>query len=138
MRSVISLTSQMCRAGARSKRDDWLMDLTAEIIHDPENQREREAQNNAGDNRKIKSSMAALIGDVSGKAAEAKRKTRAEKQERAGSDKQDADDEQQLSEFAQRVHTLLRWEPFYPNCGHPSRSTDTSPLELHKSCYLYK
>jgi hypothetical protein len=51
----------------------WRGALAAEEIDDPEKQREADAQNNARDDRKIKASVAALVGDVAGQAAEAER-----------------------------------------------------------------
>src|SRR5580658_1358215 len=98
MRSFSSLTFQTRRSGARSKREDWLMALAAEMIHDPGNQRQREAHQKAGHDRKVKAAVPALIGNVSGQAAEPERQARAEQEQSAGSDQHHADRQEQLPE----------------------------------------
>ncbi len=52
--------------------------LATERIYNPENQRERSAQHDTSDDRKIEAAIFALIGDIAGKASEAKRQSSAE------------------------------------------------------------
>src|SRR5579863_10309021 len=83
------------------------MALAAEVIHNPENQRKSHAQDDASNNRKVEAAVAALIGDIAGQAAEPKRKPRAEHQQSTGANKHDAYNQQQFSDFAQRVHNAI-------------------------------
>jgi hypothetical protein len=48
------------------------MVLAPEQIYNPENQRECDAQYNAGHDRKIKAAVLALVDDIAGKASEPK------------------------------------------------------------------
>src|ERR1700683_4465356 len=107
MRSVSSLTFQICLSGARSKRDGWLMALASEQIHNPEKQRKSEAHDHAGGNREIETPVSALIGNIAGQATQAKWQPPAKDQKGACADQHDADNEQQLTDFAQRIHASV-------------------------------
>src|SRR5580692_4569646 len=74
--------------------------LPPEQIYNPENQRERDAYDDASDDRKIETAIFTLIGDIAGKASEAERQSPAEKEKSADNCESNSADEQQLSEFA--------------------------------------
>jgi hypothetical protein len=78
--------------------------LTAEVGEEPEEKRQSEAEEEAGDDGEIKSGVFAAVDDVAGKAAESERKAAAEVEQGAGDGKDDAEDEQDAAEFAERVH----------------------------------
>src|SRR5579863_5950571 len=88
--SVSSLTFQTRRCGARSNREDWFMSLAAVRIHDPHDERQTRAQQDAGDNREIEAAMTALIGDIARQTAQPKRQPRAEEQRSPGANQHDA------------------------------------------------
>jgi hypothetical protein len=74
--------------------------LAPEQIYNPENQRERDAEHNASDDRKIEAAIFALISDVAGKASEAERQSPAECKKCADNNEDDSSKEEKLSEFA--------------------------------------
>jgi hypothetical protein len=76
--------------------------LATEQIYNPENQRERNAQHDASDDRKIEAAIFALISDIAGKASEAKRQSSAEKEKSADNCEGNSANEEQLAEFARR------------------------------------
>src|SRR6266481_5618614 len=56
---------------------------SAKYIDDPGEKREREAHNQAGNNRKVESCVATLVDDVAGQPAQSERKLRAKNQQRS-------------------------------------------------------
>jgi hypothetical protein len=90
-----------------SKSEGWLIFLSTERVHDPKQQSEREAYEDARDNREIKTAMSALVADVAGKTSQTKRQLCAEAQKETGGDQYNAEYEQYAADFAQRVHTRL-------------------------------
>jgi hypothetical protein len=83
------------------------MVLAAEEIHDPENQRKRDAHYDACNHRKIEAAtVAPVIGNVSGQMAQPEGKLHAKHHRYPCAGKNSADNEQQLSEFAHRVHAI--------------------------------
>src|ERR1700722_13485881 len=75
----------------------------SEEINDPHDHRQRKAQNNASDDRKVEAAMAALICDIPRQPAKAERQSGSEEKQRPGPDQKDAGNEQQLAEFAERI-----------------------------------
>jgi hypothetical protein len=88
--------------------------LAPEQIYNPENQRERDAEHDASDDRKVEAAIFALIGDIAGKASEAKWQSSAEKEKSSDDCESDSANEQQLPEFARRFHSYQPWV-FYSN-----------------------
>jgi hypothetical protein len=78
----------------------------AEEIHDPENKGESHAEKNAGDDRKIKAAVAAVVGDVAGKAAEAERKFRTGEKESTRDDEDNAYDKEHFAKFADGIRRI--------------------------------
>src|SRR5580704_13165799 len=64
MRAVSSLTFQVRRSGIKLKSDVWLMVLSAEMIHNPHQQTQNPAQQNASHHWKIKTSTPPLIHNI--------------------------------------------------------------------------
>ena len=74
---------------------------------EPEKERENEAQNEAGENREIKSGVFAAVHDVSGEAAKPQRELSAEVQKSAYDNKEAAKNEKGAAEFAKRIHKKI-------------------------------
>ena len=77
---------------------------SAEVVDDPEQDREREADDEARDDRKVKRRIAALIGDVAGQPPETKRKLCANDEQHARAHQDNAENQENFTEFTQRVH----------------------------------
>jgi hypothetical protein len=75
-----------------------------EKIHDPKQESHPNADQNARNDRKIKSAMAPLVIDVAGQTAQPKGKPAAQGEERANNNQHNAKHKKQLADFAQRVH----------------------------------
>ena len=75
-----------------------------EAGEEPEEEREAEAQNETGDDGKIKRGVFATMDDVAGKTAEAEREFSAEVEKSAKKYEQTAEEEERAAEFAERVH----------------------------------
>src|ERR1700689_5908057 len=78
MRAVSSLTFQVRRSGIKLKSEVWLMTLSAEMIHNPQQQTHNHAQQNARHHRKIKTSIPPLRRNVSSPTRRAKWKASAQ------------------------------------------------------------
>jgi hypothetical protein len=74
------------------------------VGNEPEEERNAEAEDNAGDDRKVKRGVFAAVDDVAGKAAEAQGKFSAEVEKSANEHQEATEEEQGAAEFAQRVH----------------------------------
>ena len=74
---------------------------------EPEEEREGEAEDEAGDDGKVKRSMLAAMDDVSGKFAEAKRQFLVEIENGTDNYQQAAEDEQSAAKLAERFHTSI-------------------------------
>src|SRR5580658_919316 len=83
MRAVSSLTFQVRRSGIRLKSEVWLMVLSAEMIHKPQQQTQNPAQQNASHHRKIKTSIPPLIHNITGQTPQPKWQFSAKHQQRA-------------------------------------------------------
>lgn len=75
-----------------------------EVGEEPEEEREGEAENEAGDDGKVKRSMLAAMDDVSGKFAESKRQFRVEIENSANNYQQAPEEKQSAAEIAERIH----------------------------------
>src|SRR5271156_4971627 len=82
MRAVSSLTFQVRRSGIKLKSVVWLMALSAEMIHNPHQQTQNHAQQNARHHRKIKTSISPLINNIAGQASQPEWQSAAECQQR--------------------------------------------------------
>jgi hypothetical protein len=80
------------------------MVLAPEQIYNPENQRKRDAQHNASDDRKVEAAVLALICDIAGQASEPKWQSSAEGKKSAYDHECDSTKDEQLPEFARWVH----------------------------------
>ena len=78
-----------------------------QLGHEPHDQRESDAEQQARDDRKIKGAAAALDGDVARKAAESQGQTPAEEQHSSEASDNQADQNEPLAELAKRVHGLV-------------------------------
>ena len=76
--------------------------LAAKVIDEPENQADRDADDQAGDKRKIKCAVLAAMDDVAGQPAETQREFWAEVEKCADQDEHGSGEEKQAAE-------LLRW-----------------------------
>src|SRR5271169_3989506 len=82
IRAVSSLTFQVRRSGIKLKSDVWLIVLSAEMIHNPQQQTQNHAQQNARHHRKIKTSIPPLINNIAGQAPQPKWQSAAQCQQR--------------------------------------------------------
>jgi hypothetical protein len=71
---------------------------------EPEEERVSGADEEAGDNGKVKRGVLAAVDDVPGKPSEAEREFASEIENSADKDHEAADEEKRASEFAERVH----------------------------------
>jgi hypothetical protein len=81
-----------------------LQGSATKVGEEPEEEREAEAQNETGDDGKIKRSVFVTIDDVAGKTAEAQREFSAEVEKSAKENEEAAEEEERAAEFAERVH----------------------------------
>ena len=78
---------------------------TAEVREEPEEEREREAQNEAGDDREIESGVLATIDKVTGEAAKTEGEFAAEVKKRTNDDEEPSEDKKCAAEFSDRLHS---------------------------------
>src|SRR5438874_4632411 len=100
MNSFSHIEGGVSRTGRFRKREP----LTTELIDDPKNQADENADHEAGDQRKIKCAVLAAIADVSWQAAKAERKFWTEVQEGPDEDEHGSDGKQQASELLHGLH----------------------------------
>src|SRR5580658_9535834 len=100
MRAVSSLTFQVRRSGIKLKSDVWLMALSAEMIHNPQQQTQNHAQQNARHHRKIKTSIPPLINNIARQASQPKRQLSAQHEQRAHACQHNSQHNQKLPGFA--------------------------------------
>jgi hypothetical protein len=74
------------------------------LIDQPENQANDHADDQTGDERKIKCAMLAAMNDVSGQAAKAERKLWTQIEKRSNEDQHGSDGEQQTTELLNGFH----------------------------------
>jgi len=79
-------------------------DSAAEVGDEPEEEREAEAQHEAGDDWEVERGVFAAMDDVAGEAAEAQREFSTEIQKSADEGQERANDEERAAEFAERIH----------------------------------
>src|SRR5580704_14683879 len=100
MRAVSSLTFHVRRSGIKLKSDVWLMVLSAEIIHNPHQQTQNHAQQNARHHRKIKTSIPSLIHNIARQSPQPKRQSSAKRQQRANARQHNPQHDQNFPGFA--------------------------------------
>jgi hypothetical protein len=71
---------------------------------EPNEERKANAEEEAGDNGKIKGAVFTAVDDVAGEAAEAEGKFGTEVENRADEDEEGTEEEERAAEFAKRVH----------------------------------
>jgi hypothetical protein len=109
------------------KSEAWLIFLAPEEIYNPENQRQRDAEHDTSDDRKIETAALALIRDISRQTSQAKWQPPAENKKAANNDKSDSEDEQEFAEFARWFHRnrprliLLDFEIFTEKASRQSQ-----------------
>jgi hypothetical protein len=74
------------------------------VGEEPEEERETKAQNETGDDGKIKRGAFATMDDVAGKTAEAEREFSTEVEKSAKENEETSEEEERAAEFAERVH----------------------------------
>src|ERR1700751_524707 len=132
MRSVSSLTFHTRRSGIRLKSEAWLIVLAPEQIYNPENQRERDAQHNAGHDRKIDAAVLALIGDITGQTSKPKWQSSAEGKKSAYDHESDSAKDEQLSEFARWVHCRQQSILLESNCSLGRSRFNRTPIAARR------
>src|SRR5580658_7910110 len=100
MRAVSSLTFQVRRSGIRLKSDVWLMALSAEMIHNPKQQTQNRAQQNASHHRKIKTAISPLIHNIARQASQPKGQFSIKCQQRANARQHNSQHDQNFPGFA--------------------------------------
>jgi len=81
-----------------------LQGSATKVGEEPEEEREAEAQNETGDDGKIKRGVFAVVDDIAGKTAEAQREFSAEVEKSAKENEKTAEEEERAAEFAERIH----------------------------------
>src|SRR5271169_5151577 len=78
----------------RREENRWFVRrLAAEVREEPEKERDGEAEDEAGDDGKVKRSMLAAMDDIAGKFAEVKRQFRVEIENGANNDQEASEEE---------------------------------------------
>ena len=76
----------------------------AEVVEEPEEEREGGAEKEAGDDREVKSRVFAAMQDVAGEAAEMEGEFATEKEKSACEDEEATEEKKSAAEFARGVH----------------------------------
>jgi hypothetical protein len=76
------------------------------VREEPEQDGEGDADDQAGDNRKVEGGVLAAMNDIAGQAAKAERQARSEVQRSSNNNANRAKDQKGPSKFAERVHSL--------------------------------
>jgi hypothetical protein len=76
----------------------------AKVGDEPEEERNPEAEDKAGDDRKVKRRVFATVDDVTGKSSQAEGEFSAEVEKSADEDEKAAEKKKRAAEFAERVH----------------------------------
>ena len=71
----------------------------------PEEERKTEAEEEAGDDRKVEGGAFAAVDDVAGEAAEAQREFSAEVKQSTHNDEESTENEKGATEFAEGIHS---------------------------------
>ncbi len=74
---------------------------------EPEEKREADAKEKAGDDRKIKSGVLAAMDDVARKMAKAERKFSAKEEKSANEHEETAKQDERAAKFTERIHTKI-------------------------------
>ena len=91
------------------------------MSQEPEEKRDRGAEQEAGDDWKIKRGVLAAMDDVAGEPAEAQRKLSAEVQKSANDGEEDAENKERAAKFAKGVHSRILPQvacKSFRNCSH--------------------
>src|SRR5947209_12299420 len=98
------------------------------MLKKPDEDGQRSAEEEAGDDREIEGSVFAAMDDVSREAAEAQREFSIEVEESADDDQECAEDEEDATELAKRIHKKIVSEM-------PRRSNEARKRGLSSLCY---
>ena len=93
--------------------------LPAQARDEPEKEGERDAQNQAGDDGKVKSGVFAAVNDVPRKFSQAKGELVAEVQKSADKDEKGSQEKKGAAEIAERVHEVILPEVANPAFEQP-------------------
>jgi hypothetical protein len=74
------------------------------VGEEPKQERETEAENEAGDDGEVEGGVFSPVDDVAGEAAEAQREFSAKVKQSADKDQEGADNEEGAAEFAEGIH----------------------------------
>ena len=111
MREIAILEQVVCHKtqGASAEAADCggAKSSAAELVDDPEYQAEQDADDDAGDQRKVESGALAAMDDVARQAAEAKGKFGAEIKECANDDENGAKDQESAAELLRGFHAPI-------------------------------
>jgi len=77
------------------------------VGEEPEEERQGEAENEAGDDRKIEGGVFATVDDVAGKSAKTKREFAREIEKRAEEDEEASDAEEHAAKIAKGIHESI-------------------------------
>jgi hypothetical protein len=75
-----------------------------QVGEEPKQERETEAEEEAGDDGEVEGGMFAAVDDVAGEAAEAQRQLSAEVKKSTHNDEESTENEKGATEFAERIH----------------------------------
>jgi hypothetical protein len=114
------------------KSEAWLIFSAPEQIYNPENQRKRDAQHNASDDRKVEVAVLALICDIAGQAAEPQWQSSAEGKKSAYDRESDSAKDEQLSEFARWVHCRQQSILLESNCSLGRSRFNRTPIAARR------
>jgi len=95
------------RKAAASRRTPKKCGLAAETREEPEEKRERGAENEASDDGKVESGVFAAMDDVARESTQAEGEFVAEIQKSAEENDEDAKEEERTAEFAQGIHVKI-------------------------------
>ena len=117
------MSSNERKAGARSRAQKG--QLTAEMRNEPEEEREHETYDKAGNDRKVERGVFAAVDDVAGQFPQAERELVAKIQKSADQNEERAKKEERAAEFTERIHEVILPEGANKSVVRPASITTT-------------
>jgi hypothetical protein len=90
-------------------RCGFAQESAAEVGEEPEEEREADAQYEAGDDGEVERGVFAAMDDIAGEISEAKREFSAEIEEGPEQHKKTTEKKEDSAEFAERIHEVLKF-----------------------------
>jgi len=117
------VSSNERKAGARSRAQKG--QLTAEMRNEPEEEREHETYDKAGNDRKVERGVFAAVDDVAGQFSQAEGEFAAKIEESTDKNQKAAEKEERAAEFTEGIHEVILPEGANKSVVRPASITTT-------------